>query len=53
MESRNDKFLQNDIISWSDQSLDLGLEENHEVTLDTILRLTISHEDHQDLGNIE
>ena len=53
MESRNAKFLENDVISGSDQPLDLGLEQDHEATLDTSLRLIVSHEDHQDLGNIE
>ena len=53
VESRNAKFLENDVISGSDQPLDLGLEQDHEVTPDTSLRLIVSHEDHKDLGNIE
>ena len=53
VESRNAKFLENDVISGSDQPLDLGLEQDHEVTPDTSLKLIVSHEDHQDLENIE
>ena len=53
VELRNAKFLENDVISGSDQPLDLGLEQDHEVTPDTSLRLIISHGDRQDLGNIE
>ena len=48
----NAEFLENDVISGSDQPLDLGLEQDHEVTPDTSLRLIVSHENHQDLGNI-
>ena len=53
VESKNAKFFENDVISGSDQPLDLGLEQDHEVTSDTSLRLIVSHENHQDLGNIE
>ena len=53
VESRNVKFLDNDVISGNDQPLDLDLEQDHEVTPDTSLRLIVSHEDHRDLGNIE
>ena len=41
------------MISGNDQPLDLGLKQDHEVTPNTSLRLIVSHEDHQDLGNIE
>ena len=53
MKSNNAKFLGNGVISGSNQPLDLGLEQDYEVTPDTSLRLIVSHEDHQDLGNIE
>ena len=53
MEAKNAKFLENDVISRSDHPLDLGLEEDHEVTSDISLKLIVSYKDHRDLGNIE
>ena len=41
------------MIYWSDQSLNLSLQENHKVTPESSLRLIVSHENHQDLGNIK
>ena len=46
VESKNAKFLENDVISASDQPLDLDLEQDHEVAPDTSLRLIVAYENH-------
>jgi len=53
--SHNTKFLENDVISGSDQPQNLVFEENHnsKITSKSLDRLIVFQDSHQDLTNQE